>query len=322
MTPATPPGSDPGSDPFVLAQIADLELVARIIVDGLVSGPHRSPFHGYSAEFSQYRHYRPGDDLKHVDWKLVAWTDRVYTKQFRETTNMAALLVVDASGSMAFPVDTGRGGGRRRGRRLPGGTEGGLTKLRYAAIAAAALAHILSRQGDAVGLLASGANDVFLAPRSGRAHLRRLLAALASLEARSAWAAAATIRRAAERLGRRGMLIVLSDCCDGEDAAFAEMRRASRMGHDVVLFQIVSRAEIEFPYRRDLELADLETGRTVTVDADVVRRDYKDAVTGFLERCRKQAGAEGIQYSLVVTDTPPERALRTFLIGRSLSIST
>src|SRR5215216_6149232 len=91
--------------PDVLAGIADLELVARIIVDGLVSGPHRSPFHGYSAEFSQYRHYRPGDDLKYVDWKLVARTDRVYTKQFRETTNMAASFVVDASASMNFVID-------------------------------------------------------------------------------------------------------------------------------------------------------------------------------------------------------------------------
>src|SRR5947199_5413077 len=120
--------------PEVLTQIADLELVARIVVEGLVSGLHRSPFHGYSAEFSQYRHYRPGDDLKYVDWKLVARTDRVYTKQFRETTNMAAALVLDTSASMAFPV-------------------GRVSKFRYGMIVAAALAHLVSGQGDAVGLL-------------------------------------------------------------------------------------------------------------------------------------------------------------------------
>jgi uncharacterized protein (DUF58 family) len=129
-----------------LAHIADLELIARIIVDGLVSGPHRSPFHGYSAEFSQYRHYQPGDDLKYVDWKLVARTDRVYTKQFRETTNMAASFVVDASGSMAFPSS--------------------LSKFRYASIVAAALAHLVSRQGDAVGLVTGGeSKDAFLPGR-------------------------------------------------------------------------------------------------------------------------------------------------------------
>jgi uncharacterized protein (DUF58 family) len=121
-----------GSPADAFAPVADLDLIARIIVDGLVSGPHRSPFHGYSAEFSQYRHYQQGDDLKYVDWKLVARTDRVYTKQFRETTNMAASFVVDASASMAFPE--------------------GLSKFRYATIVAAALAHLVSRQGDAVGL--------------------------------------------------------------------------------------------------------------------------------------------------------------------------
>src|SRR6476646_9316126 len=117
--------------PDVLAGIADLELAARIVVEGLVSGLHRSPFHGYSAEFSQYRRYRPGDDLKYVDWKLVARTDRVYTKQFRETTNMASAIVVDNSASMNF---------------------GG--KFRYAQILAAALAHLISTQGDAIGLVA------------------------------------------------------------------------------------------------------------------------------------------------------------------------
>src|SRR6266513_3063136 len=142
-----------------LAAIADLELVSKRIVEGLMSGLHRSPFPGYSAEFSQYRHYRPGDDLKYVDWKLVARTDRVYTKQFRETTNMAASLVVDASASMAFPA--------------------GVSKFRYAVIVAAALAHLVSRQGDAVGLVAGAdAKEIVLPPRAGRHHLRRVLAAL------------------------------------------------------------------------------------------------------------------------------------------------
>src|SRR5476649_17526 len=117
---------DAACAPEVLARIADLELVARIVVEGLVSGLHRSPFHGYSAELSQYRHYRPGDDLKYVDWKLVARTDRVYTKQFRETTNMASAIVLDTSGSMDFPS---------------AGSDPPVTKFRYAVIAAAALAH-------------------------------------------------------------------------------------------------------------------------------------------------------------------------------------
>ena len=286
--------------PEVLAGIADLELVARIVVEGLVSGLHRSPFHGYSAEFSQYRHYRPGDDLKYVDWKLVARTDRLYTRQYRETTNMASAIVLDTSGSMDFPG----------GRALSAAT---VTKFRYATIVAAALAHLISGQGDAVGLLAG---DRFLAPRAGRQHLRALLAGLSSLAAGGQWNSADNIRRAAERLTRRGLLLVVSDFYDDEEAALAELKRAARMGHEVVLFQILSREEIELPYRRDLEFADLESGRTLAIDAGLARREYTDAMAAFLERWHGRAAREGIHYSLIVTDTPPERALRQFLLAR------
>ena len=277
----------------VLTGIGDLELVARIIVEGLVSGLHRSPFHGYSAEFSQYRHYRPGDDLKYVDWKLVARTDRVYTKQFRETTNMAAALVLDTSASMAFPER--------------------LSKFRYAVVVAAALAHLISGQGDAVGLLAG---DRFTPPRAGRQHLRRLLAALSAIEPRGGWRGARVVRQAAERLNRRGLLIVLSDFYDDEERTIAELRRAARMGHEVVLFQILSSDELELPYGRDLELTDLETGVRLAINTVLARREYKDGVAAFLERMRTLAVAEGFQYSLVVTDTPPDRALRSFLLAR------
>jgi len=290
----------------VLAQLADLELVARIIVEGLVSGLHRSPFHGYSAEFSQYRHYRQGDDLKYVDWKLVARTGRLYTKQFRETTDMATTIVLDTSASMAFPV-------AGRSATGAGGAKASVSKFRYAVIAAAALAHLISSQGDAVGL---HAGDRFVAPRAGRQHLRGLLAALASLDAQGSWNGGDIVRRAAERLKRRGLLLVLSDFYDDEERTLAELRRAARMGHEVVLFQILSREEIELPYRRDLEFTDLETGRRLAVNAGLARRDYQDAVAAFLERWRSRAGAEGFQYSLVVTDTPPERSLRNFLLAR------
>jgi len=278
-------------DSQVLARISDLELVARIVVDGLLSGLHRSPFHGYSAEFSQYRHYRPGDDLKYVDWKLVARTDRVYTKQFRETTNMAASLVVDTSASMNFAG-----------------------KFRYAQILAGALAHLIATQGDAAGLVA---RDRFLPPRTGRHHLRALLAALSTMTAGGDWHAPDVVRRAVDRLTRRGLLIVLSDLYDTEDRVFAELRRAARMGHEVVLFQIMSRDEIEFPYARDVELVDLETDGVLAVNGREARRAYLDGVSAFLERWRARAGSEAFQYSLVVTDTPPDAALRKFLLARA-----
>ena len=281
-------------DPALLGRISDLELVARILAEGLVSGLHRSPFHGYSAEFSQFRQYRPGDDLKYVDWKLVARTDRIYTKQFRETTNLAAMVVVDTSASMAFP-------------------ERPTAKFRYAVVSAAALAHLISNQGDTVGLMTDG---TFLPPKAGRQHLRRLLASLSGLTVGRSWSSAAVVRRAAERLGRRGLLLVFSDFYDDEDATFAELRRAARLGHDVAVFQVISREEIDFGYRRELEFVDLESGQTLAVDAKAARRQYMDAMAAFLERCRLRAGAEGFQYSLMVTDTPHDHSLRTFLLSR------
>ncbi len=296
----------PACPPEVLAKISDLDLVARIVVEGLVSGLHRSPFHGYSAEFSQYRHYRPGDDLKYVDWKLLARTDRLYTKQYRETTNMAAQLVVDTSASMDFPQ-----GAADTDTNPP-------TKFRYAVICAAALAHIISGQGDAIGLVAARNREaLFLPPRAGRQHLRGLLTALSTLTAQGPWDGAAVVRRAADRLTRKGLLIVLSDFYDENERLLDELRRASRMGHEIVLFQIVSRSEIDFPFRGDVELTDLETRRAVPVNAGLVRGRYKEAIAAFLERTRGGATAEGFDYSLVVTDTAPDRALRNFLLRRT-----
>ena len=188
-----------------------------------------------------------------------------------------------------------------------------LAKFRYAVIAAAALAHLISGQGDAIGLLAG---DRFQPPRAGRQHLRGLLAALSSLHPAGSWSVADNVRRASERLKRRGLLLVFSDFYDDEDRTLAELRRASRMGHEVMLFQILSREEIELPYRRDLEFTDLESGSSLAINAGLARRDYKDAVAAFLERWHGRAGAEGFQYSLIVTDTPPERALRNVLLAR------
>ena len=350
-------------DPLLLARVGDLELVARTIVDGLRSGPHRSPFHGYSAEFSQYRHYRPGDDLKYVDWKLAARTDRIYTKQFRETTDLAATLVLDCSGSMGFtgiaPVadaavrrrlagassggssetadktggESGAAGaaGRRRWRCWCRGREGGrgagrgtdmprleLSKLRYASMAAAALAYVIADQGDAVGMLAfQGTSLAYVPPRTGQHHLRGLLATLSGLQAREMSMPHVAIRRASEMMRRRGLIMIFSDFYDQEQQTLAEIRRCVRIGHDVAVFQVMSRAEIEFPYRGDTEFEDLESGQRVVTHANDVKHAYKDQLSAFLERWRTHARGEGVDYTLLVTDTALDEGLREFLLRRS-----
>ena len=288
----------PALTPALLASVGDLEVVARTIVDGLRAGPHRSPFHGYSAEFSQYRHYRPGDDLKYVDWKLLARTDRLYTRQYRETTDLAGEIVIDASASMGFA-----------GARGP-------SKLTVAAIAAAALAYLLSRQGDAIGLQIDPGEGPAIPPRAGSRHLQLVLAALSRLHAAGRSDLAASLRRASDRLTRRGLFLCFSDLYDDEAGVSSELRRARQMGHDVAVFQVVTPDEMAFPFRGDIELRDLESGEIRGVHAAAVRAEYRDRFAAFLDGWRARLHADAIDYSLLVTEAPLDEALRGFLLRR------
>jgi uncharacterized protein (DUF58 family) len=286
-------------DPVLLTALGDLELVARVTVDGTISGLHNSPFHGYSAEFSQYRHYRPGDDLKYVDWKLFARTDRFYTKQYEETTNLVSQIAVDASRSMAY---SGRAG---------------VTKLEYARLVAAALAYLIAGQGDAVGLAVyDDALRQYVPSRLGQSHLRGLLAALSRMQPSGGTAAASALRRTVDLLKRRGLLLVISDLYDEDDAVDTELRRAVRMGHEVAIFHVLTREEIEFPFSGDVELEDLESGRTLlsgAATAAAYRREFAE----FLERWRTRCARYHIDYTRIVTDEPLDVSLRGYLLRRT-----
>jgi uncharacterized protein (DUF58 family) len=282
----------------LLTALGDLELVARVTVDGMLSGLHDSPFHGYSAEFSQYRHYRPGDDLKHVDWKLFARTDRIYTKQYRETTNLVAQLVVDASQSMAFRGQTG------------------VAKIDIARIAAAALAFLIAGQGDAIGLVTYDTSvRQYVPSRIGQSHLRTVLATLAGMQATGTTSTAQSVRRSVDLLTRRGLLILISDLYDEEESVEAELRRAVRMGHEVALFHVLTRDELEFPFGADVELEDLESGRKV-LTGSAAAADYRHAFAEFLERWHARCARDRIDYTRVVTDQPLHAALRSYLLRR------
>lgn len=311
-------------DPVVLSSIADLELVARVTVDGTVSGLHRSPFHGYSAEFSQYRHYRSGDDLKYVDWKLFARTDRVYTKQYRETTNMPVLVAIDASASMGFSGGfSGRFSGRFSGTFSGGvGGQTGVSKFKYGRVLASALAHLVSSQGDAVGLAVF--DDLLrehVPSRAGQAHLRRLLATLGRVGPSGATATAVALRRTADLLKRRGLLIVFSDLYEEGEDVDAELRRAARAGHEVAVFHVLTRDEIDFPYRGDIEFEDVESGQTVLTNATTIAPAYRTAMGAFLDRWRSRCAGYGIDYTAAVTDMPPDEVLRAYLLKRSRAVA-
>lgn len=285
--------------PSVVAAIDDLELAARLVVEGLRVGGHRSPFHGYGAEFQQHRPYRAGDDLKYLDWKVYARSNRLYTRQFRETTNVSVMIVLDTSASMAYPPT-------------------GLTKFRYASIAAASLAYLASEQGNAVGLMSmTGDEMAYLPARSGRVHLRSLIARIDTLRSAGAWRPDVVIARAAELLQRRGLLMVLSDFYDDESGTQRELRHVVQRGHDVAMLQIIADEERALRFTGQVELQDLESGVRQLIEPTTAAAAYRDAVTQFLERCRSFAQHEGIDYGLLTTSEPPERALRDYLVRRS-----
>lgn len=284
--------------PAVIAAIDDLELAARVVVEGLRVGGNRSPFHGYGAEFQQYRPYRPGDDLKYLDWKMYGRSDRLYTRQFRETTNLSMMLVIDTSASMGFPAE-------------------GVSKLRYAVVLAASLAYLLVEQGNAVGLLTRQHDDFeYVPPRSGRLHLRALLVRLDALRAGGTWHGSAIIRRASELLDRRGLVMVSSDFYDDEEGVRTELRHVVHRGHDVATLQILSPDERRWSHRGQVQLRDLETGAEQVMHAATAASEYDRRVDAFLDRCRAAAAQSGIDYAYMQTDMAPERALREYLVAR------
>lgn len=295
-----------------LQSLRDLELMTRATVEGLRQGLHRSPFHGYSAEFSQYRHYRPGDDLKYVDWKAFARTDRVYTRQFRETTNLSALFVVDVSRSMQYPFDAHAS---TYGGVLAQGRAGASSKFVLARTVAAILGTLVLDQGDAAGVLAVGERTHFVPPRSGHHHLRVVLAELSRLAADGATAIDQPLKHAATLMKRRGMIVVISDFYEDE-AAVPQLRRLARMGHDVIAIQTLSPEEISLDIGGAAELVDLESGRKVLVQPSSIRDRYTHELNAWLAATEMQIRRDGMDYLRVLVGDPLEPALRRFLVGR------
>jgi len=275
-----------------LSTLRDLEFVARTTVEGLRHGLHRSPFHGYSAEFSQYRHYRPGDDLRHVDWKLFARTDRFYTRQFRETTNLHALFVVDVSRSMDYG-----------------------DKFALARRITAVLGTLILDQGDGVGLLAVGDGVRYLPARGGHRHLSAFLKELAFLDASGTAPLSTALARTLGLLKRRGLVIVVSDFYDAD--ALGTMRRLARAGQEIVVIHTLSDDELDLPTVGAAEFVDAETGRSVVVQAEAAAAGYASRVRLWLQDLQTAVRREGLDYLRVTTGEDLERALRRFVVSRA-----
>src|SRR6266576_3690661 len=271
-------------DPAVVARLGTLELKARTIVEGFLSGLHRSPFKGFSVEFAEYRQYIPGDALSTIDWKVYARSDRYVIKKFEEETNLDCHLLLDVSGSMGY------------------GSDRGLTKFQYGAILAASLGYLMNRQRDAVGLTAFDENIVSMMPASSRpGHLRPMLVTLDRLKTEHRTNVAKPLHQLANTLTKRGMVVLISDLLDDPAEIIRGLKHFQFRGIDVIVFHVLDHDEIEFPFERATRFEDLETSEEVMAVPGAVREHYLKGIGSLIDRYRRELGASGIDYVLLNT---------------------
>ena len=283
-------------DPAALASLGHIEVVARWIVDGFLSGLHRSPRKGFSVEFADFRPYQPGDDLRYVDWKIAARADRWVVKQYEEETNLRATLVLDVSRSMDW-----RGASAERR----------ITKRAYAEQLVAAMALLLLRQRDAVGLIRfDDAVRTSIPPRARTTQWRRLVAALSDKAGGRASDLAAALNQAARLVTRRGMVILVSDLLVDVNEAMPALRGLRAVGHDVTVFHVMDPAERRFTMTGEAQYEDPETALAVPAAGADVRAAYEQTVATVIAEWRDALGAMGAGYELVLTDQPYAVALR------------
>ena len=286
-------------DSGVLSRLMHLPLLARHAMEGSVSGHHKSPHRGSSVEFAEYRNYVPGDDIRRLDWRVFARTDRFFLKEFEAETNLRCYLVLDCSGSMKFGKP-------------------GATKLDYAKRMAATLGYLAVHQGDAVGLVCSAENAFLeIPPRRNPAHLKTIFDRMEKAEARGATGLPAALHDLAEKVRRRALVIVFSDFfCDLEPllGCFQHLRFQK---HDLALFQLMDRAELDFKFDRPTRFVDLESSFNLVTEPAAIRDEYLRQIMLFLEALKEGCHEFGADYRQVVTDQPYEKVLADFLVARA-----
>jgi len=286
-------------DPNQMARIADLQLLARTVVEGLALGLHKSPHTGASVEFAQYRPYTQGDDPRFVDWRLYGRTDRLHIKQFQRETNLRCTIALDCSASMNYAHE-------------------GVTKFQYAKMLAACLVYLLGRQGDAAGLAAYHERvHVYLPARTGPRHVRRILAELDGIEPEGTTDTAGTLRFVGSIVKPRGMVILIGDLLHPLDDTLADLRSLRAQLHDVTVLQISDPAEREFPFSKTLTLVDAEDAREQFVVPEAVRDRYLKNRSDHFGRIRQECLREEIDIEEFTTNRPLDHALHYFLRRKS-----
>ncbi len=287
-------------DPLVIAKIANLTMRARFVVEGVLSGLHKSPHQGSSVEFVEHKEYSPGDELKNVDWKVYGRSDKFYVKEFEEETNLRCHIVLDASASMEYGA-------------------GGMNKFEYARTLAASLVYLMIRQMDAVGLILFGRDEAaptYIPARARSTHLQVIIEALERAAPSGGARLSATLEAFAEKVRRRGLLVVISDLFDNADRVVHMLKLFRHRKHEVVLFHVLDPWEMEFPFTDLTRFKSMEDEREVLTEPRAVREAYLRELGAFLERYRFECTTQGIDYHLFSTAAPLDQVLPRYLARR------
>jgi uncharacterized protein (DUF58 family) len=289
-------------EPQALARVKNLSVVARGVVEGFISGLHSSPYKGFSVEFAEHREYTAGDDPRHLDYRMLARTDRLYIKQYEEETNMRVQILLDTSGSMGYAHD------------------GQFTKLQYGCYLTAVLSYLMTRQQDSVGLTTFDTEVRLDMPaRSSPRHFNEMMRQLEAIKPAKQTSVATTLHKLANRFKRRCLIVLVSDLYDNPEEVMRALHHFRHRRHEVILFHVFDKAEIEFPFRDVIAFHDLETNERIQVDPAYVRQTYLEQIEAFIADYRRACAEAQIDYVLTDTSVPYDYMLSRYIAKRNHS---
>ncbi len=287
--------------PSIVSKLNSLELKARLVVEGFMVGLHKSPYHGFSVEFTEHRPYMQGDSLKDVDWKVYGKTDRFFIKQYEEETNLKSYILLDSSKSMQF--SSGKN----------------ISKLEYGITLVAALSYLMVKQKDAVGLTVySDQVKSYFPPRASKAYLQEILKNLSNLEASSKTNTASCLNSIAEKIKRRGLVIIVSDLFDDVGSILSALKHFRYQKNEVIVFQLLDPVERSFSFGADAVFRDLETDEEMTTRPYQIQKAYQQAMQEFVDKIKKECLNSNIEYNLIDTSMPFDKALFSYIQKRSM----
>ncbi|NQT84629.1 DUF58 domain-containing protein, partial [bacterium] len=282
-------------DPKILMTLSGMELKARMVVEGIVSGLHKSPYHGYSVEFAEHREYTPGDAIKHIDWQVFGKSDRLYVKRYEEETNLRCYILLDSSGSMGYRSD-------------------GMSKLEYGGHMAAALTYLMLRQQDSVGLVTFDESiRRYIPPRNSPRHLKIIVDELEGLKPGNRTKVSNIFHDLAERVHRRGLIIVLSDLFDDPEEVLVSLQHFRHKKHEVIVFHLLDPYELRFPFERVTLFRGLEDDRRILTEPALLRKKYLQQLNAFIEKLKRGCRNNRIDYFQINTEENFGRALTRYL---------